>query len=174
MVQMSKPWTSRRSSDSNFINGTPFVQILTDYAHHADLKWTEDEQAKLSTHVERYTLQGASEACIVHRWWLPWYSLVLAATEDRNHDSGQLYNEWLRNTWGDYLIYQLLRDTFLPMHVNATPEYSEPDEDEASNEALLHEHDRLKCSMPCTPPAYNALLFPPLAVRVLHFKWWLL
>jgi hypothetical protein len=53
-----------------------------------DLVLTEDGQAKLKTLMERYTLQAASGAQRVHRWWLARFTLALEDTKDCNEDSG--------------------------------------------------------------------------------------
>jgi hypothetical protein len=147
MIQIAKPWTIRRWSESKLANGKPLVRIPKENAHLVDLEWTEDEQAKLKSLVERYTSRGASGAWRVHRWRLACFSLVLGDTKDRNDVSGQWYNEWPLDTWVDSPIFRWLRDTFLPMLVNESAEYPEPDEDEASHEALLHEPESLKS--PC-------------------------
>ena len=63
-------------------NGKPLVQIPKENAHLDDLEWTVDEQAESKTLVEKYTSQGASGAWRVHRWHLPWFSLILGDTED--------------------------------------------------------------------------------------------
>jgi len=59
------------------------------------------------------------------------------------------------------------------MFVNARVEYPEPEEDEASNEALLHEPERYKSALPRAPSPQTALLFCPLPGQVCHLKWWL-
>jgi len=60
------------------------------------------------------------------------------------------------------------------MLVNESGEYPEPDEDEASNEALLHEPESLKSTLPrAPPPPQKAVLFCPLPGQVRHLKWWL-
>jgi hypothetical protein len=60
------------------------------------------------------------------------------------------------------------------MLVNESAEYPEPDEDEASNEALLHEPESLKSTLPrAPPPPQKAVLFCPLPGQVRHLKWWL-
>ena len=59
------------------------------------------------------------------------------------------------------------------MLVNESAEYPEPDEDEASNEALLHEPESNKCALPSAPPPQKAVLFCPLPGQVRHLKWWL-
>jgi len=60
------------------------------------------------------------------------------------------------------------------MLVNESAEYPEPDEDEVSNEALLHEPESHKSTLPCAPPPpQNAVLFCPLPGQVHHLKWWL-
>jgi hypothetical protein len=59
------------------------------------------------------------------------------------------------------------------MLVKEPPEYPEPDEDEASNEALLNEPESNKCSLPSAPPPQKAVLFCPLPGQVRHLKWWL-
>jgi hypothetical protein len=173
MIQIAKPWTIRRWSESKLANGKPLVRIPKENAHLVDLEWTEDEQAKLKTLVERYTSRGASGAWRVHRWRLACFSLVLGDTEDRNDVSGQWYNEWPLDTWVDSPIFRWLRDTFLPMLVKEPAEYPEPDEDEASNEALLHEPESNKCALPSAPPPQKAVLFCPLPGQVRHLKWWL-
>jgi len=62
MIQIAKPWTIRRWSESKLPNGKPLVQIPSETAHLVDLEWTEDEQAKLKTLVERFTSRGTSGA----------------------------------------------------------------------------------------------------------------
>jgi len=173
MIQIVKPWTIRRWSESTLANGKPHVRIPKENAHLVDLKWTEEEQAKLKTLVERYTSQGASGAWRVHRWQLACFSLVLGDTEDRNDISGKWYNEWLLDPWVDSPIFRWLRDTILPMLVNAAAEYPEPDEDEASNEALLHEPESHTRALPRAPSLQKAMLFCPLPGYVRHLKWWL-
>ena len=59
------------------------------------------------------------------------------------------------------------------MLVNGSAEYPEPDKDEASNEALLHEPESLKSTLACALPSQMAVLFCPLPGRVRHLKWWL-
>jgi hypothetical protein len=49
MIQIAKPCTIRRWSELKLANGKPLVRIPKQYAHHVDLKWTEEEQAKLKT-----------------------------------------------------------------------------------------------------------------------------
>jgi len=70
MIQFAKPWTIRRWSGSKLANGKPLVRIPKENAHLFNLEWTEEEQAKLMTLVERYTSRGASGAWRVHRWRL--------------------------------------------------------------------------------------------------------
>jgi hypothetical protein len=76
MIQIAKPWTIRRWSESKFALGKPLVWIPKENAHLVDLEWTEEEQAKLKTLVERYTSWCASCAWSVHRWQLTCLSLV--------------------------------------------------------------------------------------------------
>jgi len=173
MIQIAKPWTIRRWSESKLANRKPLVRIPKENAHLVDLEWTEDEQAKPKTLVERLTSWGASGAWRVHRWRLACFSLVLGDTEIRNDVSGQWYDKWPLDTWVDSLIFQWLRDTFLPMLVNESAEYPEPDEDEASNEVLLHEPESLKSTLLRAPPPQKAVLFCPLPGQVRHLKWWL-
>jgi len=59
------------------------------------------------------------------------------------------------------------------MLVNAAVEYPEPDEDEASNEALLHEPESNSRALPRAPPPQTAILFCPPPGQVHHLKWWL-
>jgi len=139
MIQIAKPWTIRRWSESKPANGKPLVLIPRENAHLIGLEWTEDEQAILKTLVERYTSRGASGAWRVHRWRLACFSLVLGETEDRNVISGQLDDEWPLDTLVDSPIFGSLRETFLPMLVNEPAEYPEPDQDDESREALLPE-----------------------------------
>ena len=84
MIQIAKPWTKKRWSESKLPNGKPLVRISKENAHLVDLEWTEEEQAKLMTLVERYTSQGASGVWRVHRWRLASCSLVLGDTDDWN------------------------------------------------------------------------------------------
>ena len=142
-------------------------------AHLVDLEWTEEEQAKLKTLVERYTSQGASGAWRVHRWRLACFSFVLGDTEDWNDVSGQWHIEWRINSWVDSPIFHWLSDTFLPMLVNEPAEYPEPNEDEALHGAPLHEPERYNSALPHTPPPQKEVLLCSLAGQVRHLKWWL-
>jgi len=99
MIQIAKPWTIRRWSESKITNGKPLVRIPKEKAHLIDLEWTEEEQAHLKTLVERYTSRGASGSCRVHRWWLACFSIVLGDPEDGNHVSGQWHDECPLDTW---------------------------------------------------------------------------
>jgi len=174
MIQIAKPWTIRRWSESKLANRKPLVRILKENAHLVDLESTEDEQAKLKTLVERYTSQGASGAWRVHQWRLACFSLVLGDTEDWNDISGRWYNERRLDTWVDSPIFRWLRGTFLAMLVTKSAEYPEPDKDEASNEALLHEPESLKSTLRhAPPPPQKAVLLCPLPGQVRHLKWWL-
>jgi hypothetical protein len=67
MIQIAKPWTMRRWSESKLTNGKPLVQIPKENAHLVDLEWTEQEQAELKTLVHRYTSQSTSGVWMVHR-----------------------------------------------------------------------------------------------------------
>jgi len=62
MIQIAKLWTIMRSSELKIANGKPLVRIPKENAHLVDLVWTEEEQAKLKTLVERYTSRSASGA----------------------------------------------------------------------------------------------------------------
>ena len=73
-----------RWSESKLANGKQVVRIPTVNAHLVDLEWTEEEQAKLKTIVERYTSRGALGAWRVHRWRPAGFSLVFRDTEDQN------------------------------------------------------------------------------------------
>jgi len=134
---------------------------------------SSDTAGECKTLVEIYTSQGASGAWRVHRWWLARFSLVLGDTEDLEDISEHCLNEWPLDTWVDSPIFKWLRDWFLPMLVNAQAEYPEHDEDEASNEALLHEPERYKSALPHAPPSQKAVLFGPLPGQVCPSKWWL-
>jgi hypothetical protein len=172
MIQIAKPWTIRRWSESKLANGKPLVRIPKENAHLVDLEWTEEEQAHLKTLVERYTSRGASGAWRVHRWRLACFSLVLGDTEDRNDVSGQWHDEWPLDTWVESPIFRWLRETFLPMLVKERAEYPEPDQDDASRETLLPE-ERNENAPPSAPPPQKAVLFCPLPGQVRHLKWWL-
>jgi len=173
MIQIANTWTRRRWLESKLANRKPLVQIPKENAHLVGLQWPEEEQAKLKTLVERYTSHGSSGAWRVHRWRLAWFSLVLGDTKNWNDDSGQWYDEWPCDTWVDSLIFQWLRDTFLPMLVNESAEYPEPEEDEASNGALLHESESLKSTLPHALPPQKAVLFCPLPGQICYLNWWL-
>jgi hypothetical protein len=98
----------------------------------------------------------------------------LGDTEDWNDVSGQWYNKWPLKTSVDSPIFRWLRDTILAIFVNEPVEYPKPDEDDASNEALLHKPDCNKSPLPrAPPPPQKALLFCPLPGQVRHLKLWL-
>jgi len=97
-IEITKPWRIRRWSESKLANRKPLLRLLKENAHLVDLEWTEDEQAKLKTLVERYTSRGASGAWRVHGRWLTCFSMVLGDTKDRDDDSGQWYDIWRLDT----------------------------------------------------------------------------
>jgi len=101
----------------------------------------------------------------VYAWRLACFSLVLGDTEDRNDVSEQSYNEWPLDTWVDSPIFRMLKDTFLKMLVKETAEYPMPDEDEESNEALLHEPECNKSALRRASPPQKAVLFSPVPVK---------
>jgi len=173
IIQFAKPWTIRSWFELKLANGKPLILIPKQNAHLGDFEWTEEEQAELKTLVERYTSQGASGAWRVHRWRLGCFSLVLGDTKDWNDVSGQWYNHWPLVTWVDSPIFRWLRGTFLPKLATAAVEYPKPDEDKASNEALLHEPGSNWSALPHGPPPQKAMLFSPLPAQARHLKWWL-
>jgi hypothetical protein len=58
------------------------------------------------------------------------------------------------------------------MVVKEPAEYPAPDEDEASNEVLLHEPESTLCALRSTPPQ-KPVLFCPVPGQVRHLQWWL-
>jgi hypothetical protein len=66
VIQIVKPWTISRWSESKLANGKPLVQIPKENAHLVDLKWTLDKQAKLNNLVERFTSRGTTGVWRVH------------------------------------------------------------------------------------------------------------
>jgi hypothetical protein len=151
MIHIAKLWTIRGCSESTLGNWKLLVWIPKENAHLVDLEWTEEEQTKLKTLVERYNSQGASGAWRVHRWPLTFFPLELGDTEDWNYISRLWYNEWPLDTWVDSPIIQWLGESFLPMLVKEPAEYPEPDKDEASNETLLHKLESDKSLLLCAP-----------------------
>ena len=98
IIQIAKPCTIWRWSESTLPNGKPLLRTPNDNAHLLDLQWTEDEQAKLKPLRERYTPRGASGTWRVHRSWLGCLSLVLGDTKDYHDVSGQCYDQCPLNT----------------------------------------------------------------------------
>ena len=141
-------------------------------AHLIDHEWTEEEQAQLTTQVEKYTLRGASAAWSVHRWRQACITLVLGDTEDCNNVSGPWHDEWPLDTWVESPIFRWLRVKFWPMLAKEPAEYPEPDQDDASSETLLPE-ERNKNAPPSAPPPQKSVLFCPHSGQVHHWKWWL-
>jgi hypothetical protein len=98
--------------------------------------------------------------------------LVLGVTEDWNDVAGQCYIESQLDTSVDSPIFRWLGDTFLPMLVNKSTDYPEPDEDEAANEALLHEPKCLESTLSRACRSQTAFPFCPLPRQVRHLKPW--
>jgi hypothetical protein len=59
------------------------------------------------------------------------------------------------------------------MLVKEPAENRKPDEDEASNEGLLHQPGSNNSALHRAPPSAKAVLFIPLPGQVCHLKWWL-
>jgi hypothetical protein len=66
-----------------------------------------------------------------------------------------------------------LSETILPKLVKEPEENSEPDEDEASDEAILHEANSNTSVLPYAPPRQKAMLLCSLPAQFRHLKWWL-
>ena len=171
--QISKHWTNRRWLESPLATEQPLVRLLKENAHLIDLKWSAVEQTTLKMLVQRYTSQGGSGAWRVHIWWPPCVLLVLGDTEHHNNLSGQWYDEWPINTWVDCPMFQWLREILMPILINESVEYREPEQEEASSEALLHEHGRNGDELPGTPHSQQVVLIYPLPGEVHHLQWWL-
>ena len=99
--------------------------------------------------------------------------MVLEDTEGRNDVSGKWSAEWPLNSLVDSSIPQWLRDTVLGILFNESGEYPEPDEAAALNQALLHEPECPKSTLPHVPPSEQTVLYCPLPGQVCHMKWWL-
>jgi hypothetical protein len=84
-----------------------------------------------------------------------------------------LYDEWQLDISVDSAIFRWLREILLEILVKDPAENPEPDEDEASNEVLLHEPESFKRSLPPAPPPSMAVQFCPRPGQVCHLKWWL-
>jgi len=174
IIQLAKLWRiTSRWSESELVDRRTLVPIQMENAHHVDFEWTEEEQAELQILVERYTLQGLSGAWRVHRSCLACFSLVFRDTKDHNDISGQWYDKWPLDTLVHFPIIRWLTDRSLPMLVNAPAEYPEPEEDDASNEALLHAPESNECSLPGARSSQTAVLFCPLCALLRHLMWWL-
>jgi len=68
MIQIIKTAMIRKGWELILTNGKLRIKIPTRNAHPDDLKWTENQQAKLKTFGERKSSQGASEASRVQDW----------------------------------------------------------------------------------------------------------
>jgi hypothetical protein len=161
MIQLAKPWTFRRGSESKLCNGKPLVRTPKENAQLIDLEWTEEEQAWLKTMVDRYTSRGASGAWRVHRGLLASFALLLGDTEDPKDVSGQCYNEWPLNTSVESPIFRSLRQRLLPMLVQEVAEYPGPDQNDGLRYMLVPD-ERTENSLPSTPPTqkrFNFVLF---------------
>jgi hypothetical protein len=62
MLGMTRMWLELKLT-----NGKLLVKIPKNNAHLIDLEWTDDQQAKLKTLVEKYPFRYTSGACRVHR-----------------------------------------------------------------------------------------------------------
>ena len=66
IIQIARPWMIRRWSEWTLANGKALVHIPKENAHVVDVEWTDQEQAKLKTIVERYSPWRASGAWRVY------------------------------------------------------------------------------------------------------------
>jgi len=67
MIQIAKPWTIRKLSESKLGYGKPLVRIQKENAHLVDLERAYEDQAKSMTLAERYTSWVVSGVWRVHR-----------------------------------------------------------------------------------------------------------
>jgi len=172
MIQSAKGWTVRRWLEFIQANRILLVLILMENVHFIDSEWTEDNQAKLKTCVQRYTSLGASGAWRVNRWRLGCFLFVLGDTEDYNEVSGQWYDKWPDDTRVYYPILWRPRETFLPILVNDRAEVPKPDQDDESRELLLPEQNKKQNTLSGPYPPQTVVLFHLLSGQVRHFKWW--
>jgi len=150
----------------------PLVWIPKANGHRIYFKWTDDEQVKRKTLVERYPSQGTLGAWRVHRWHLRYFLFVLSDTEDHIDVSGLWYDEWPLDTLVESPTFWWWRETFLPMFVYEVGDNHEPDQGEESTEVLLPEEDVNDHALPGTP-RQEAVLFCPLPGHVCHPMGWL-
>jgi len=99
MTKIPKLWMISWWRQSALLNGKPLIHIPQDTAHLIDLRWTEEEQAKLKTLLERYTSRCPLGACSVHRWQL---ACLIAASMFFiwvGRQEGSLWHFWTMVQW---------------------------------------------------------------------------
>ena len=99
MIDVVRPWTIRRWTESKLASGAPLISIPTEIVHQVLLEWTAEEQERLATTVGRLQQQTLTEehgvAWRVHRWQLACFSFPLQEEGD-HHDDGK--RKW-REEW---------------------------------------------------------------------------
>ena len=53
MIDVVRPWTIRRWTESKLASGAPLISIPTEIIHHVLHEWTAEEQERLATTVGR-------------------------------------------------------------------------------------------------------------------------
>ena len=82
MIEVVRPWTIRRWTESKLESGAPLVAIPTEIIHQVTLEWTPEEQEHLAAVAKRLKEQALTDLCgwvvwRVHRWQLACFTFPL-------------------------------------------------------------------------------------------------
>ena len=171
MIEVARPWTIRRWTESKLESGAPLVPIPAEIVHQVPLEWTPEEQERLAGVVKRLHEQTLTDlrgvAWRVHRWQLACFSFPLE--EEGDHQEGDRHEgvdykwreewdaanfvegpvfRWLRGFMGDLMTM----DATIPL----------------LDDRQQHSSDPVRSPLP-----QKAVIFCPLPGEVRHVRWWL-
>ena len=165
MIEVVRPWTICRWTESRLASGIPLEAIPTEIIHQITLEWTPEEQEHLAAMVKSLKEQALTDirggvAWRVHRCQLACFSFSLEEEGDRDGDS----RWWEERNTANFVVgpvFRLLRD-FVGDHMTRS----------ATIPFLNYRQQHSINPIP-SPLPQKAVIFCLLAGQVRHVHWWL-
>ena len=165
MIEVIRPWTIRRWTESKLASGAPLVAIPTEIVHQVTLEWTPEEQEHLAAVVKRLKEQALTDlrggvARRVHHWQLACFSFPLEEEGDR-HGDNKWREEWDAANFVEGPVFRWLRDFMGDLMTRS------------ATIPLLDDRQQHSSNPIPSPLPQKAVIFCPLPGQVRHVQWWL-
>ena len=166
MIDVFRPWTIHRYTESKLASGAPLISIPTKIIHQVLLEWTAEEQECLATTIGRQQQQTLTEehgvAWRVHRWQLASFSFLLQEEGDHHGDDERKWREeWEPTNFDKGPIFRWLQGFMNDLVTKS-----------ATIPLLNDRAEQFETPVP-SPLRQKALVFSLLPGQVQHIQWWL-